>query len=158
MFIPRLNDLVNLSFMLERYIFASSYPQVVMLSDLFTERPQFDWMLKVLLELLHSRPLEDELVSQYLVIGICKASAVLGVVSVSRFKNDLEYEIRKLEIMKLSQSMSTVVCMGDLVYVFYVSSHNMIISIWGEFVRYGFILAQNYFSEQLSDWVQNDVY
>ena len=90
MFIPRLND-QKLSFMLERYIFAASYPQVVMLSDLFTERPQFDWMLKVLLELLHSRPLEDELVSQYLVIGICKASAVLGVVSVSRFKNYVIY-------------------------------------------------------------------
>ena len=84
-----------------------------MLSDLFTERPQFDWMLKVLLELLHSRPLEDELVSQYLVIGICKASAVLGVVSVWRFENDLEYEIHKLE-MKLIARISTVLCMRDL--------------------------------------------
>ncbi|KAK2140534.1 hypothetical protein NP493_5718g00007 [Ridgeia piscesae] len=53
---------------------------VVMLSDLFTERPQFEWMFKILLELLHSHPLEDELISQYLVIGVCKAAAILGVV------------------------------------------------------------------------------
>ena len=52
-----------------------------MLSDLFTERPQYDWLLKVLLGLLQSHPLEDELISQYLVIGVCKAAAVLGVVS-----------------------------------------------------------------------------
>lgn len=54
--------------------------QVVILSDVFTDRAQFEWMLGMLLELQKSHPNEDELVSHYVVLGICKSAAVIGVV------------------------------------------------------------------------------
>jgi len=49
---------------------------VVQLSDVFTERSHYEWMLDVLLELLRVHPGEDELMMQYLTVGICKAAAV----------------------------------------------------------------------------------
>ena len=52
-----------------------------MLSDVFTDKAQFDWMLSTFLNIYRSHPAEDELTMQYLVIGICKAAAVIGVVS-----------------------------------------------------------------------------
>ena len=50
-----------------------------MLSDLFSERVQFEWMFSTLLDLNNSSS-EDELMNQYLVIGLCKAAAVLSLV------------------------------------------------------------------------------
>ena len=52
-----------------------------MLSDLFTEKSQFDWMLEALLEVYKSHPSEDEITLQYLIPGVCKATAVCGMVS-----------------------------------------------------------------------------
>ena len=52
-----------------------------MLSDVFTSKQHFEWMLEVLLEVQKFHPAEDELVGQYLVVGICKAAAVTGLVS-----------------------------------------------------------------------------
>jgi hypothetical protein len=54
--------------------------QVVVLSDVFTDKSQFDWMLTTLLDIHKSHPGEDELVIQYLIVGVCKAAAVVGVV------------------------------------------------------------------------------
>ena len=54
--------------------------QVLALSDIFTERQQFMWMLDALMEVYRTHPTEDELVTQYLVVGICKAAAIVGVV------------------------------------------------------------------------------
>lgn len=52
----------------------------VLLSDLFTERIQFEWLLDTFLELHRMAQIsEDEIISQYLIVGICKASAVLGL-------------------------------------------------------------------------------
>lgn len=51
------------------------------MSDLFTERNQFDTMFSTLLELQKLHPPEDEILNQYLVPAICKAAAVLGMVS-----------------------------------------------------------------------------
>ncbi|XP_038838864.1 huntingtin-like, partial [Salvelinus namaycush] len=48
-------------------------------SDLFTERNQFDMMFTTLMELQKSHPAEDEIVNQYLVPALCKAAAVLGM-------------------------------------------------------------------------------
>ena len=58
-----------------------SVVQIVVLSDVFNDKSQFDWMLTMLLDIQKSHPSEDELVMQYLIIGICKAAAVVGVVS-----------------------------------------------------------------------------
>lgn len=49
---------------------------------MFTERQQYEWLLDTLLELQRVHPVEDELMQQYFIIGICKASAVIGVVSI----------------------------------------------------------------------------
>ncbi|XP_045076442.1 huntingtin-like [Coregonus clupeaformis] len=48
-------------------------------SDLFTERNQFEMMFTTLMELQKSHPPEDEIVNQYLVPAVCKAAAVLGM-------------------------------------------------------------------------------
>jgi len=53
----------------------------VVLYDLFTERAQFEWMLNVLLEVFKIHPVEDEVLSQYIIVGICKAGAITGMVS-----------------------------------------------------------------------------
>ena len=55
--------------------------QVVSLSDIFTEKQQFEWMLRVLMEVYRTHPTEDDLVTQYLLVGIAKAVAVVGMVS-----------------------------------------------------------------------------
>ncbi|KAM4708326.1 huntingtin [Discoglossus pictus] len=48
-------------------------------SDLFTERNQFETMYTTLTELQKQHPAEDEILNQYLVPAICKAAAVLGM-------------------------------------------------------------------------------
>ena len=53
-----------------------------MISDVFTQRGQFEWMFDTLLEVHKNHPVEDELVTQYAIPGICKAAAVLGLVSI----------------------------------------------------------------------------
>lgn len=54
---------------------------VLMLSDVFTERSQYEWMLHKFLELSRSHPSEDELMQQLLTLGVCKAVALLAPVS-----------------------------------------------------------------------------
>ena len=53
--------------------------QAVLLSDVFTDRSQFDWMLSVLLDVQKTHPAEDELVSHYVVLGLCKAGSIVGL-------------------------------------------------------------------------------
>ncbi|XP_068926815.1 huntingtin isoform X1 [Petaurus breviceps papuanus] len=48
-------------------------------SDLFTERNQFEMMYLTLTELRRVHPSEDEILLQYLVPATCKAAAVLGM-------------------------------------------------------------------------------
>ncbi|KAM6440076.1 huntingtin isoform 3-T3 [Liasis olivaceus] len=48
-------------------------------SDLFTERNQFEMMYTTLTELRKLHPPEDEILLQYLVPAMCKAAAVLGM-------------------------------------------------------------------------------
>lgn len=56
----------------------------VIISDLFTDKSQFSWMLDVFLELSKIHAVEDELLHQYLIVGICKAVGVLTPVSCYR--------------------------------------------------------------------------
>ena len=54
-----------------------------MLSDLFYERGQFEWMFNTLHELHQSHSNgEDELMNQYVVLGLCKAAAICDIVSI----------------------------------------------------------------------------
>ncbi|CAG9829715.1 unnamed protein product [Diabrotica balteata] len=50
----------------------------IMISDLFTDKSQFSWMMEVFLELFKIHHSEDEFLYQYLILGICKAAAVLS--------------------------------------------------------------------------------
>lgn len=58
--------------------------QLLVVSDLFTERSQFEMMYLTLTELRRVHPSEDEILLQYLVPATCKAAAVLGMVSAGR--------------------------------------------------------------------------
>ncbi|XP_058157313.1 huntingtin isoform X2 [Dasypus novemcinctus] len=52
---------------------------LLVVSDLFTERSQFEMMYLTLTELRRVHPAEDEILVQYLVPAMCKAAAVLGM-------------------------------------------------------------------------------
>ncbi|XP_045429955.1 huntingtin isoform X2 [Pipistrellus kuhlii] len=52
---------------------------LLVVSDLFTERSQFEMMYQTLTELRRAHPPEDEILLQYLVPATCKAAAVLGM-------------------------------------------------------------------------------
>ncbi|KAM7156171.1 huntingtin isoform 1-T1 [Molossus nigricans] len=52
---------------------------LLVVSDLFTERNQFEMMYQTLTELRRVHPSEDEILLQYLVPATCKAAAVLGM-------------------------------------------------------------------------------
>ncbi|XP_036083329.1 huntingtin isoform X3 [Rousettus aegyptiacus] len=52
---------------------------LLVVSDLFTERNQFEMMYMTLTELRRVHPPEDEILLQYLVPATCKAAAVLGM-------------------------------------------------------------------------------
>ncbi|XP_034861299.1 huntingtin isoform X5 [Mirounga leonina] len=52
---------------------------LLVVSDLFTERTQFEMMYLTLTELRRVHPAEDEILIQYLVPATCKAAAVLGM-------------------------------------------------------------------------------
>ncbi|XP_043304434.1 huntingtin isoform X4 [Cervus canadensis] len=52
---------------------------LLVVSDLFTERNQFEMMYLTLTELRKVHPQEDEILLQYLVPATCKAAAVLGM-------------------------------------------------------------------------------
>ncbi|KAM4854776.1 huntingtin [Thomomys bottae] len=52
---------------------------LLVVSDLFTERTQFEMMYLTLTELRRAHPSEDEILLQYLVPATCKAAAVLGM-------------------------------------------------------------------------------
>lgn len=50
---------------------------VFALSDIFTEKSQFTWMLEEFLNLSKFHPTEDEILHQYIILGTCKAVAIL---------------------------------------------------------------------------------
>lgn len=53
----------------------------VIISDLFMDKSQFTWMMEIFLELSKMHTVEDELLHQYLIVGICKAVSILNPVS-----------------------------------------------------------------------------
>lgn len=53
----------------------------VIISDLFMDKSQFSWMMDIFLELSKTHTVEDELLHQYLIVGVCKAASVLNPVS-----------------------------------------------------------------------------
>ncbi|XP_014662838.1 PREDICTED: huntingtin-like [Priapulus caudatus] len=80
---PHVQSRMGLMDMVDRRFFCVAAldfrSQVVVLSDIFTEQSQFEWMLEVFLDLHKTHPGEDEILVQYLLVGICKAISVIGL-------------------------------------------------------------------------------
>ena len=62
-------------------VLTSAVRAMVMISDIFTQASQFQWMLATLSDLYKVHPAEDELLAGLLLLGICKAAAVVETVS-----------------------------------------------------------------------------
>ncbi|KAJ8914559.1 hypothetical protein NQ315_010023 [Exocentrus adspersus] len=86
---------------------------VVIISDLFTDKSQFAWMMEVFLELSKLHAVEDELLHQYLIVGICKAVGVLTP--------DLETyeEVKKMlvQYLKSPYLSSRIASLHGLLYI-----------------------------------------
>ena len=85
------------------------------LSDLFTESSQFQWMFDHFNEIQKTHPVEDEMLTGLLRIGLCKCIAVCGNVSDS----DLLERIRKsLETGIKAANLSTRIgCIHSFLYL-----------------------------------------
>lgn len=53
---------------------------MVAVTDVLDQAPHYEWLLHNLLQVDKLRPIEDELVRQYLAIGACKAACFSGQV------------------------------------------------------------------------------
>lgn len=58
---------------------------VLVISDLFTEKSQFVWMLDICLELVKTHMPEDEILHQHLIVATCKAASILTPVRRKNF-------------------------------------------------------------------------
>ena len=59
-------------------VLTSAVRAMVMISDIFTQDAQFSWMLESLSDLYRVHPVEDELLTELLILGISKAVSVVG--------------------------------------------------------------------------------
>ena len=55
------------------------------------EREQYEWMLDFLLDILKGHPSEDEIMMQYINVGLSKATAVIGLVSIKNNYRNIIY-------------------------------------------------------------------
>ena len=76
------------------------------LSDLFCEHSQFRWMFDHFNEIQKTHPIEDEMLTNLLRIGICKAIAVLGKYSLS------SYFVLERALRALASSSGEAACPG----------------------------------------------
>nr|XP_023020492.1 huntingtin [Leptinotarsa decemlineata] len=85
----------------------------VMISDLFSDKSQFSWMMDVFLELSKLHPVEDEFIHQYLIVGICKAVAVLSP------ELEVYEQVKKLlmQYLKSPYLVSRMSCVQGLLYI-----------------------------------------
>ncbi|XP_045472991.1 huntingtin [Harmonia axyridis] len=90
-----------------------SVVSILILSDLFNDKSQFNWMLDTFLDLLKLHAVEDELLHVYLIVGVCKAAAILNP--------ELEvYETLKKHLstfLKSSFLSSKIACLHGLMFI-----------------------------------------
>ena len=85
------------------------------LSDLFCEHSQFRWMFDHFNEIQKTHPVEDEMLTNLLRIGICKAIAVLGL---STDHDLLERTRKSLETgMKAANLPTRLGCLHGILYL-----------------------------------------
>ena len=87
---------------------------VVILSDLFYEENQFEWMLMKLYDIQRHHPVEDELMHSILRIGICKSMAVLGHADSTLVDNVKRFIEVGLKSTSISHQTS---CIQSLLYI-----------------------------------------
>ncbi|XP_030750206.1 huntingtin isoform X2 [Sitophilus oryzae] len=83
------------------------------ISDLFTDKAQFSWMLEMFMELAKTHVVEDELIHQYLIVGICKAVAVLTP-EIEIFEQTKKLLVQFLKSPFLSARIS---CLYGILYI-----------------------------------------
>ena len=74
-------------------LITESVRSIVLLSDLFVEEQHFEWMLDKFQLIQRSHPMEDEILTSLLTVGICKALSVVGTMEqtlIERVKKSLE--------------------------------------------------------------------
>jgi huntingtin len=59
-------------------LLAETVRSVLLLSDLFYEETQFQWMLESLEDLQRIHPVEDDILTSLMRVGVAKAVAVIG--------------------------------------------------------------------------------
>ena len=78
-------------------VLTSAVRAMVMISDIFTQDAQFSWMLENLSDLYRVHPVEDELLTELLILGISKAVSVVGFTEPDlseRLKKGLEFALK----------------------------------------------------------------
>eukprot|EP00092_Neocalanus_flemingeri_P097801 GFUD01124696.1.p1 GENE.GFUD01124696.1~~GFUD01124696.1.p1 ORF type:complete len:1012 (+),score=244.69 GFUD01124696.1:363-3038(+) len=82
-------------------VLTASVRAMIMISDIFTQDSQFNWMLGALSDLYKVHPVEDELLSGLLLLGISKAVAVIGFREpelYERLKKGLEISLKSAHL------------------------------------------------------------
>lgn len=59
---------------------------LIIISDFFTEPAQFTWLFDTCMMLHSKHPIEDDIMHQYIVLGICKSASVMIPSVSSRYK------------------------------------------------------------------------
>lgn len=84
---------------------------LILISDFFTDRQQFEWMFNSLNSLQLVQPAEDDVMLQYLVLGMCKSAAILGL---NRKSCDIVYGMLEAAFNSLIISCQTFALYGAL--------------------------------------------
>lgn len=82
-------------------VLTAAVKAMIMISDIFTQEVQFKWMLSALSDLHKVHPIEDEILSPLLLLGLCKAGAVTGIKEPElsdRLRRGLESGLRSVHL------------------------------------------------------------
>ncbi|XP_057306791.1 huntingtin-like isoform X2 [Hydractinia symbiolongicarpus] len=96
------------------------------LSDLLLELNHYEWMLGILLEFTQTHPVEDDVLMEYLVPTMCKASAVLKLEG-----NYAERICKQVEVsLKSPHVPLQISCLVGALYILesYISSTNILLT------------------------------
>uniref|UniRef100_A0A0A9YYT2 Huntingtin n=1 Tax=Lygus hesperus TaxID=30085 RepID=A0A0A9YYT2_LYGHE len=92
----------------------SMVKSVVCLSDMFSESGHYEWMFHTFVALSKSHPVHDEIMHQYLIIGVAKSAAVLQLVE----GDNSDKVIKTLE--SALRNSSSLICMAGIHGVLYL--------------------------------------
>nr|NP_001342356.1 huntingtin [Ciona intestinalis] len=73
------NQISGSSSTIARPLLCECVRSLLLISDLFTEKQQFEWMFVALTTLHNAQPADDDILMQYITPSMCKAGSVLGL-------------------------------------------------------------------------------